>query len=830
LSLSFDVFAVILLLSPFGAALLATTISRETGRAAGWILAIVPAALFAVLLTTVPDIAAGHPVKLSLDWVPALDLSFSFLIDGLGLVFALLITGIGTFIVLYSGSYLHGHPHRGRFLAFMLLFMGAMLGLVLADSFVVLFVFWELTSVTSFLLIGFDHEREAARRGAIQALIVTGIGGLALMAGGVLLHQLSGTWTISELASSERLHQQGGAYYLWVLCFIAFAAFTKSAQWPFHFWLPNAMEAPTPVSAYLHSATMVQAGVYLLARMSPILAGTPQWQVLLVTFGGITLLWGGIVALRQTDLKQILAQTTIASLGLSVLLLGLGGEAAAMAVAAYFVAHALYKAALFLVAGIIDHGTGTRDITQLGGLRDTLTFSFIGSALAALSMFGMPPLMGYLAKEEMYAAASTGNAWGIVVVVVMVVGNALLGAIGLVVGFRPYLGDLKPTPHPAHEGGFTLWIGPALFGLVSLAVLFAVSTYGEIFLAPMASSIAGYPLESHLGFAVDLRSLPIWLSVATWSLGIVIYLRFDWLQSALQAVIPSRMGTLSRKRPTPAIAKDGPGSAPLTEVEAALDRSIEQRAIWTLDRGFDQVMFSLVRFAGGWTRAVHHGRLELYVVVALASFALVLLVPLWTMGGWPALPQLGEIAFYEWGIVAMAAIGVVMVVFAPTRLGAIISLGVQGLAVALIFMLFGAPDLAFTQLMVETLSVVILALVMTRLHLSTEDPRPYEDLARDGILALVIGIATSLLLLRVLEGVFDGRLSAFFAQNSVEIAHGRNIVNVILVDFRGLDTLGEITVVMTAGIAVLALLRRQHKREPVSPKPRRAPRRKAAAA
>ena len=808
MTLNFDIFAVALLLSPFGAALLAPVLVRHGGTAAGWALALVPAALFAILLTLVPDVAAGRPTRLTLDWVPALDLRLSFLIDGLGLVFALLITGIGAFIVIFSASYLHDHPHRGRFLAFMLLFMGAMLGLVLSDSLVGLFVFWELTSVTSFLLIGFDHEREAARRGAIQALVITGIGGLALMAGGVLLHHVAGTWTISELGASPTLREAGWSYP-WVLGFIVIAAFTKSAQWPLHFWLPNAMEAPTPVSAYLHSATMVQAGVYLLARMSPLLAGTPQWQGLLCTFGAITLLWGGVVALRQTDLKQILAQTTIASLGLSVLLLGIGGETAAMAVAAYFVAHALYKAALFLVAGIIDHGTGTRDITVLGGLRDTLTISFICSALAGLSMFGVPPLLGYLAKEEMYAALSYGDASGIAIIAAMVVGNALLGAIGLAVMIKPFMGPLKPTPHAPHEGSFALWIGPALFGLTGLAVLFAVSTYGELFLAPMASSIVFDTVESHLGFTVDFAALPIWLSAATWLLAVGIYLRLDWIRDALTKAVPSRAGRLSVWRRRVAAR---PQAEHQPEVEAELDHSVEDRAVWTWDRGFDQAMFGLIRIAGGWTRVFHHGRLEIYLVIALACLALVLITPLWTMNDWPALPRIVGGAFYEWGIVAMAAIGVVMVVAAKTRLGAIVALGVQGLAVALIFMLFGAPDLAFTQLMVETLSVVILALVMTRLRLSPRDARLYEDLVRDGLLAVLIGAATSVLLLRVLQGAFDGRLSEFFARTSVEIAHGHNIVNVILVDYRGLDTLGEISVVMAAGIAVLALLRRQRKR------------------
>ncbi len=792
MTLDFDTFAILLLLAPFLAALLAPLISRETGRAAGWILAIVPAGLFAALLTLVGTIAGGTPVKFSIEWVPVLDLHLSLMIDGLSLVFGLLITGIGAAILVYSGAYLDGHPHRGRFLAFMLLFMGAMLALVLSDSLVALFAFWELTTVTSFLLIGFDHERPAARRAAIQALVVTGIGGLSLLAGGVLLHVIAGTWDISALASSATLHKAGAAYP-WVLGFILVAAFTKSAQAPFHFWLPNAMEAPTPVSAYLHSATMVQAGVYLLARFSPLLGGTPLWQGLLCTFGGITLLWGGLIALRQTDLKQMLAQSTIASLGMLVVLLGLGGPAAAMAVAAYFIAHALHKAALFLVTGIIEHGTGTRDISQLGGLRDHLTISFIASALAAISMFGLPPFLGWFAKEEIYANAGTADLWAIVPLVVTVLGNALLGAVALAVVIRPFMGALTPTPRPPHEGGFALWIGPALFGLLGLAVVFAVATYGNLLLVPMASAIAGTPVESHLSLAFDPLGLPLWLSVGTWVLAGAIYAALDPIRTAL----------------------------------AMLDR----RSTWSLDRGFDRAMFGLIRLGAGWMRLFHHGRMELYLVIVFACLALVLFVPLWTLGGWPELPHFGDLTFYEWGAVGLGAIGIVTIVAARSRLGAIVALGIQGLAVALVFIFFGAPDLGFTQLMVETLSVVILALVMTRLHLSANDPRPLEDWLRDGALAIICGAAASVLLLRVVQGAFDGRLSAFFEANSVALGHGHNIVNVTLVDFRGLDTLGEISVVMGAGIGILALLRRQHKREPL-PEPdktRRPARRKAAA-
>ena len=774
LALDLDTYVIVLLLSPFLAAAVAPAVARLAGRAAGWILALVPAALFLCLLTTVPDVAAGRSVAYAMDWVPVLGLRLRLLVDGLSLTFALLITGIGAFILVYSAEYLKEHPRRDRFLATMLLFLGAMLGLVLADSLVALFVFWELTAVASFLLIGFDRQRETARRAAFQALVITSIGGLSLMAGGVLLHGVSGTWDISALRASPGLYAAVWSYP-WVLGFIVVAAFTKSAQVPFHFWLPNAMEAPTPVSAYLHSATMVQAGIYLLARMSPILSGTALWQGVLCVFGGATLLWGALLALKQTDLKQMLAQSTVASLGMLVFMLGVGSETGAMAVATYFVAHALYKAGLFLVTGTLDHGTGTRDVTELGGLRDQLTISFICAALAAISMFGLPPFLGYFAKEEIYAGLGFDTVSAMAAVVTTVLGNAILGAVALVFLIRPFMGALKPTPKPPHEGSFALWIGPATFGLCSFAVVFALSSYGDLIVAPMAASITGAPVKSHLALALDPHEPALWFSIATWALASLIYWRIDGIRAVL--------------------------------------RRLDRRFSWTFDKGFDQVVFGLIRFAGSWTRLFHNGRLELYLVLVFAALAIVLLVPLWALGGWPAWPRVAPLTFYEWGAFALAVAGVVTVVVARSRLFAIIALGIQGLAVSLIFVFFGAPDLGFTQLLVEVLSVVVLALIMTRLHLSSSDPRPYEDWLRDGALAIICGVALTTLLLRVLQGPFDGRLSEFFAANSLAVAHGRNIVNVILVDFRGLDTLGEIAVVMTAGIAVLALLRRQHKRK-----------------
>ena len=774
MALDFDAFAIALLLAPFAMALIAPLITQETGPAAGWILAIVPAGICAALVTLIDEVARGDIIRFGVDWVPDLGLRFGFLVDGLSLVFGLAISGIGAVIVVYSGAYLKGHVHRGRFMAVMLGFTGSMLGLVLAANLVTLFVFWELTAVASYLLIGFEHARPEARRAAFQALIVTGLGGLALMAAGVLLRVLSGTWTISELVTAPGLTQATWSYPI-VFAFLAVAAFTKSAQIPFHFWLPNAMEAPTPVSAFLHSATMVQAGIYLLARFSPLMSGTWIWQGTLCVIGGATMLWAGLLALKQTDLKQILAQTTVASLGLMVVLLGFGESYAAMAVAAYFIAHALYKAGLFLVAGIIDHGTGTRDVTRLGGLRDHLTISFICSALAAISMFGLPPFLGWFAKEEIYADLHTGNLTAIAGLIIVVLGNVLLGASALTLGLKPFMGDRLPTPEDPHEGGFPLWIGPAIFGLLGLAVVFGVNTYGDLIVAPMASAIDNHTLKGHLGLGADLTGLPMLLSVATWVLSALIYWRIDQVRQVLQ--------------------------------------SLEQHFSWSFDRGFDAITFALVRLARGWTQIFHHGRLELYLVIVFAALALAIVLPMTLLSAWPVWPAVGSLTYYEWGDVALMVAGLVLVVLARTRLAAIIALGIQGLALALLFLFFGAPDLGFTQLLVEVLSVVVLALAMTRLRLATRDPRPFEDWLRDGALALICGAAVSLLLLRVLQGPFDDRLSAFFAANSVPIAHGRNIVNVILVDFRGLDTLGEIAVVLTAGIAVLALLRRQHKRQ-----------------
>lgn len=778
-----DVSIALVAIAPFVAALLAPWVLRAAGGYGGWVMALVPASIFVFLAQFIEPVVAHHVVRASLAWVPSYDLALSFYIDGLSLTFAMTISGIGTLIVIYSGAYLSGHAHQGRFMGFLLAFMGAMLGLVLSDNMLALFTFWELTAVTSFLLIGFDHTRQAARRAAIQALVITNIGGLALLFGVLVIRHLTGTWELSglrELGTAMR----ADALYPLVLVLILLAAFTKSAQFPFQFWLPNAMEAPTPVSAFLHSATMVQAGVYLLARLTPFLGGTPAWTITLTLFGGLTLLWGGIAALRQTDMKQMLAQTTIASLGLLVLLIGVGSEAAIAAMVVYFVAHALYKAGFFLLVGAIDHGTGTRDITALGGLMSKMPLTFATAILAALAMVGLPLTVGYLAKEEMYLALAQGTWQSILLLLAVILGNAMMGGVGLAIAIKPFFGAYKPTPIKPHEASPGLLAGPMVLGGLGVSMALATSWFGHTVLAPTASAIINGEVESHLTLVPDFTGLIPFLSVLTWALGALFFVQ-------------------------------------LGQIRTVLLRS--EKGSYSFDKGFDAAMFGLIGFAAAVTRFFHHGRLERYLQMVFAGLAAALILPVALLHGYDVLLPFGEwiqhpiipqLLVYEWFVIGLAVLGLAALLVARNRLGSILALGIQGTSMALLFLLFGAPDLAFTQFVVEILSVVILGLVMTRLNLRERDNRPFEDWARDGLLAVACGVGVALMLMVILTGTLDRRLSDFFTATSLPIAHGRNIVNVILVDYRGLDTLGEISVVMAAGIAILALIRGRVRAQP----------------
>ncbi len=753
-------------LAPFVAALIAPTLVRVSGSAAGWLLAIVPAALFVFYAGLVPDIAHGERYSYGVDWAPSLGVRYAHLIDGLSLTFALLITGIGTFIVIYAGGYLSGYRHQGRFMMYLFLFMGSMLGLVVADDLITLFVFYELTSITSFLLIGFDHKREAARRAAVQALVVTGGGGLALLAGIVIIRMTSGETTLSGLLASPDILRDAPAYTA-IAVLVILGAFTKSAQVPFHSWLPNAMEAPTPVSAYLHSATMVKAGVFVLMRFTPVLGSTALWEGTLTLFGGLTFLTGVILGVRQTDLKQILAYTTVASLGLLVMLVGVGTEYAIAGAVLYLLAHALFKGGLFMVAGAIDHETGTRDITVLGGLLTKMPITFVAAVLACLSMAGLPPFIGFVAKEVLYDGV--WQAGGISpVTITALVGNALMFAIAAAV-LLPFFRKPGEMPKKPHEAPMSLWLGPLVLAAIGLGGALMLHETMEYIVLPMASAIAGGPVKTEVHLIPESLKPPVVLTLITIGSGLVLFALFG----------PMRSG----------IARG------LTAIG------------WGPDRGFDQLMSGLVRGAFAITRVIQPGTMKIYVSFVFIVLAVTLLVPPF-LGGMPEFEFIGTMPdAYHFAIFAIAIAGLFIVIRAKTRLVAIVSLGVQGVMVALIFMLYGAPDLSFTQFMVETLSVVILALVMTRLDLQASDHRSTAQATKDGIISIACGTGFALMLFQVIQRPFDTRLSDFFLKYAYDIAHGANVVNVILVDFRALDTLGEIAVVMGAGLAILALIR-----------------------
>ncbi|MBP2507265.1 multicomponent Na+:H+ antiporter subunit A [Agrobacterium tumefaciens] len=753
---------------PFLAALAAPALVKRFGHNAAWVLAIAPALAFVHFALMLPEIAAGGVVTGGYAWVPSFNLSFSWFIDGLSLTFALLITGIGLLIVLYAGGYMKGHPQQGRFLSFLLLFMGAMLGVVVSDSLLMLFVFWELTSITSFLLIGFDHERAASRRAALQALVVTGGGGLLLLAGLIFIWDISGITQLSMLVRGGDILRDS-PFYLAALLLVLGGAFTKSAQFPFHFWLPNAMEAPTPVSAYLHSATMVKAGVYLLMRLNPVLGDTAAWQILLPFFGGLTMLTGALLAVRQTDLKLMLAYTTVSSLGLLVMLTGFGSDHAIEAAVLYLVAHSLFKGALFMVAGIIDHEAGTRDITKLGGLRKAMPITFAAALAAAISMAGLPPFFGFLAKEEIYYALAHGNPRAVLFTGIAILGNGLMFAVAFAVGLKPFLGKPVKTPKHAHEGPLLLWLGPALLALKGLTIALFSGIAHFYISTPMASAIAGEvrPVEISL---IPHMGVPLGLSLLTIALGIVLYTQL----SAVRSLMARTFTAL--------------GAGP--------------------DRGFDVFIEMLVKVSFHVTRLIQPGRLEFYVTATFAVIAAVLLVPLFLYGELPSMPSWPrDMPVHELTFIAIAVAGLVAVLTASSRLTAIIALGIQGFAVAVIFLLFGAPDLSFTQFMVETLSVVILTLVMTRLRLSPSDHRGLGQKLLDSTIAIACGTGFALFLMRATQASFDNRLTDFYNTYSKVIAHGANVVNVIIVDFRGTDTLGEIAVVMITGLAILALIR-----------------------
>ena len=748
-----------LVLSPFILAIPAAWLVRRFPRQAG-MLAVWPAVL-AVLMAGewLSAVSTGSRV-VELRWAPSLLLSLSFNLDGLGLLFATLITGIGALVVLYASRYLEGHSQASRFYASLFAFMGAMLGVVLSDNVLTLFVFWELTGFTSYLLIGFEHERAAARAAALQALIVTGGGGLALLAAGVLLVDVSGTASLSTMAS-DGASIVASPFYSAIAGLVLLAAFTKSAQVPFHFWLPNAMEAPTPVSAYLHSATMVKAGVYLIARMTPLVGATPLWTTTVTIAGAATMLVGAYRAVQETDLKRILAYSTLSALGVLTMLLGVGTREAIIAALVYLVAHAGYKGALFLVAGVIDHEAGTRDIAVLGGLRRTMPITALAGGTAALSMAGRPLTLGFVGKDGAYEALLNTRDWFPWLLALLVLASVFLGVAGLLAGVTPFRGHANSGAEP-HDPGPAMWIPPLVLATAGLV-------------AGAAPSLLNGPISSA---ASATAGQPISVSLSLWH-GLTLALALSLLTLAGVAFM-----YVVHRAPETWTWKPRYGTEDLYDAAMALLNAVS-RAI---------------------APALHSASLRNYVMVIVTTSAVVGGVALLTDPALGSSVPRTPVTVHDVLIVIVIVGGGIAAAMAQSTMSAVLSLGAVGYGVAVMFLSFGAPDLAMTQFSVETLTVLIYVLVFRHFRTLGALSSPLVR-GRDALIAAAIGTLIGGLVLSVATTETAPRLRHYFAEFGPTLGHGRNIVNVILVDFRAFDTLGEITVLATAAIGVRGLLR-----------------------
>ncbi|MDD5389087.1 MAG: monovalent cation/H+ antiporter subunit A [Gallionellaceae bacterium] len=757
-------------LTPFLGAILVAWVSRFGRSHAAWAAGGVALAALVWLLPLVSAPFAGATLVQRIAWMPAAGLDLAFRLDGLGLLFAGLILGIGLLVILYARYYLSERDSMGRLYAYLLLFMGAMLGVVLSENLIQLLMFWELTSLSSFLLIAYWREREQARQGARMALAVTGAGGLALLGGILLLGEITGSYELSVvLASGDVIRAH--PLYLPTLVLVLLGAFTKSAQFPFHFWLPHAMAAPTPVSAYLHSATMVKAGVFLLARLFPALSGTPEWTWLVGGVGLLTLLIGAFTALFKHDLKGLLAYSTISHLGLITLLFGIGTPLAAVAGVFHIINHAIFKASLFMAAGIIDHETGTRDMRRINGLWQFMPYTATLAMVAAAAMAGVPLVNGFLSKEMFFAEAvgmATQMRLGWLLPVAVTVAGIFAVAYSLRfvhdVFFNGQPIDLPRTPHEPPR-----WMKVPVEVLVLLCLLVGIfpAQTVEPILAVAAASVLQGPLPRHDLAIWHGFSPALWMSVIALVGGVLLY---------------------GARRP-------------LYAWHARYEEYLDARLV------YDALLRALLAFARGVTRLFDAGSLQRMLFLFL-SFALLLGWIGWRGGaaaltGPRALLPVDGVSLLA--ACALIAASIAVVALHRRRFTALVLIGVVGLVVSLIFVKFSAPDLALTQLSVEVVTVVLLLLALYFLPQHTPAESHPMRRSRDAVLSLLVGGGVGALAWAVLTRPYTS-MGDYFLANSVSGGGGGNVVNVILVDFRGFDTLGEITVLALAGLAIYAML------------------------
>lgn len=752
--------------------------SRFSRSACAFLTAGFPALALVLVLQLAPQVFDGETVRQSFGWIPQLGLELAFRLDGLALLFTLLILGIGLLVVLYARYYLSENDSMGKFYAYLILFMFAMLGVVMSDNLIQLWMFWELTSISSFLLISFWGHKTEARKGARIALTITGAGGLALLAGVLLIGNVVGSYSLHDVLASGDLIREHTVYPV-ILILVLLGAFTKSAQFPFHFWLPHAMAAPTPVSAYLHSATMVKAGIFLMARMYPVLSGTELWFLIVSMTGLATLLLGAYVALFKHDLKGLLAYSTVSHLGLITLLLGMGTDMAAVAALFHIINHATFKASLFMAAGIIDHESGSRDMRQLNGLWKYMPYTATLAMVAAAAMAGVPLLNGFLSKEMFFAETLHQDSLGSLSWMVPVF--ATLGTVFSVAYSLRFIHDvffngepvnLPKTPHePPRYMRVPVEILVALCLLVGIMPTYMI---GDLLYAASAATLQGqvpeYSLSIWHGF-----NFPLLMSVVALAGGAVVYINRKELFQ-FQAQFPENDPKL-----------------------------VFEAVIQLIHRQISRVM-----------ELAENGSLQRYSYMMLSLAMVMMAEPLLDLNATAGhRPQIPVDAISITGAVLLAIGALATVIWNRQRMVALVALSVVGLIVSLMFAKFSAPDLALTQLAVEVVTVILLMLALFFLPQTTPKESSPKRVARDlGIAAIiggVIGTISYALMTRPLDSI-----STFFLENSKTGGGGTNVVNVILVDFRGFDTLGEITVLGIAALGIFKLIARMRLYMPAS--------------
>ncbi len=768
---------------------------KVNGIHTGWFVLVIPVLLFGLYTTLLPMVQRGETHSSSFDWIPSLDISFISYIDGLSLLFSLLITGIGSLVVLYSIFYLDKTREQlHNFYVYLLLFMTAMLGVVQSDHLISLYFFWELTSISSFLLIGYWYKRDRSRFGALKSMMITVFGGLMMLGGFVLLSIMGGTYSIRELIG-QAPELANHEWFVWSLVLVLLGAFTKSAQFPFYIWLPDAMEAPTPVSAYLHSATMVKAGLYLVARFTPLYASSEYWIWLVTGIGLLTLFWGSFFALKQTDLKGILAFSTVSQLGLIMSLLGAGAisfhtgvednsifKYAAFAAIFHLVNHATFKGSLFMVAGIIDHETGTRDIRKLGGLMSLMPISFTIALIGSFSMAGLPPFNGFLSKEMFLTGMLSipefdffaFDTWGILFPIIAWIASVFTFVYSFYFVFRTFTGKHKPDllPKQAHEAPIGMLISPAILGSLVVAIFFIPNVIGDALVKPAVLAIQPFlytstsEIEIHIsawhGFKPELQ-----MTIGIIIIGYLLYRTF------------SKWQPLYNKFP------EG----------------------FSLNRLYDSMMFLSEVGTNRLSRLYMTGYMRSYLVYMFTGIILLTISTVFIQNAFDvSFAMLAPIRFFELVVALVLVAGTVTILLAKSRLTSIIALGAVGYTVALFFVIFNAPDLALTQLVIETVSVALFLLAFYHLPKLNRHENRMKFRLGNALVALGVGVTVTIVALSAHSQKLVPSISSYYEETVYKEAGGGNIVNVILVDYRGFDTLFEIAVLAIASLGIIAMI------------------------